>query len=90
MSIGNHPDLPERTWSGSTELDCGDLGMIECDVEITYATDGNSYARGDYKVTAYFKMVNQRIDGPSTVEVDLTSHVNENAIDQIMNDYIVS
>lgn len=79
------PNAEERMWSGTVELDCGDLGAWEVDVEIMYAHDGNNWGLVGYKASAY--CVTPKGD---TVEVDLTDSITESAIDQIMEDHIVS
>lgn len=79
--IGNNPDLKTYTASGSWLVDMGALGDIEVEYEVEYATDNNSYARGDYKLTAL-------IDPKNQVELDLTRLLPESYIDQILENHL--
>ena len=67
-------------WSGSIELDIGDLGICMADADISYDTDGNTWRLGEYTVIA---KINE-------TKVDVSGLISEFAIEDIFNQYIVN
>lgn len=50
MEYDSADDLPTICWSGSVELDLGDLGWHDAEVDCTYSEHKGSYYLGDMKV----------------------------------------
>lgn len=90
-----HPDdgFTVYTWSGTVELDMGDLGSQEVEAWIEYETDGNSWKLIGSKFNRYIHNKLYLKDGKSPFHEhlieDLTDDVTEKAVEDIFDQYIV-
>ena len=81
----NNPDLEEKTWEGSVELDLGDLGYWDAELQMKYSSDGNCFHKGEHKLWAWFTDAKGE-----AVKVDLTESISQSVLDVLMEEYIVN